>query len=349
MHPIAARLRYDTNVLPVRTALVGLGYWGPNLLRNFGAQELCDLAYACDLSDANIAKARAKYPAIRYVHDIGEILSDPSVELVLIATPTSTHFPLAKRALEAGKHVFVEKPIASTPAEADALMDLARRTERLLFVDHTFVFAPAVQELGKYVTSGRLGEPLYFDSIRANLGLIQKDINVLFDLAIHDLSILHTLVRLEEVETIAAHGSKHFGEQEEQVHVYLTFRSGFSAHISVSWLSPVKIRQTILGGTKAMALYDDTQPSEKLKIYDKGIDQDTSKPDPFFPKYRSGDILIPALLNEETLAIEARHVLRCVHGEEQPLVSGKDGAAILRLLHLADQSLKQDSRPLHVS
>lgn len=335
----------------VQTALIGLGYWGPNVLRNFVAQSECDMVAMCDLSEERLSKAKAYYPSVRTTTNAEEIFTDPSIELILIATPTSSHFALATKALESGKHVFVEKPLASTPAQADALVALAKKQGKLLFVDHTFVFAPAVVKLQEMVAQGELGNLLYFESSRINLGLIQKDTNALFDLAIHDLSILHTLVDLRTATSVAAHGSKHFGSQEEQVHLHLTFQSGFTAHIHVSWLSPVKIRQTIIAGTKAMALYDDTHPSEKLRIYDRGIDQGDTKADlsavaraevdPFFPKYRAGDIRIPALASEETLSIEARHVLRCMQGEEQPRVPGEDGALIVNILHRADASLKQ--------
>jgi predicted dehydrogenase len=327
----------------VRTALIGLGYWGPNVLRNFAAQAECEMVMACDLSEKNIIKARAQYPAIIYTTDAEDVFKNPQIELILIATPVSTHFLLAKKALEAGKHVFVEKPMTGTPREAEELAALAKEKGKLLMVDHTFIFAPAVQKLGELAASGELGNLLYFESSRINLGLIQKDTNVLFDLAIHDLSILHSIMPLTGVQTVSAHGSKHFGQQEEQVHLHLVYDNGFTAHIHVSWLSPVKIRQTILGGTKAMVQYDDTLPSEKLRIYDRGVEHDETKSDPFFPKYRSGDIRIPALSTEETLSVEAKHILRCVSGGETPLVSGDDGAVLVRLLHTADQSMKQNS------
>lgn len=327
----------------VKTAIIGLGYFGPNVLRNFAAQESCEMVYACDLNEKNIEKTRKLYPALRYTSNADDIFSDPEIQLVLIATPTSTHFPLAKKALESGKHVFIEKPIAGSSTEADEIVKMGKEKNLLTFVDHTFVFAPAVQRLGELAESGKLGDLLYFESSRINLGLIQKDTNVLWDLAIHDLSILGSIMDLSDVKTIAAHGSKHFGPQIEQAHMHLTFKNDFTAHIFVSWLSPVKMRQTILAGTKAMATYDDTEPSEKLRVYDRGIEHDTTKADPFFPKYRAGDILIPSLANEETLSIEAAHVLSCIQGKEKPLVAGEDGAKIVRLLELANESLKNNS------
>ncbi len=327
----------------VRVAIVGLGYFGPNLLRNFSAQAECAMVYACDLDEGRLADTGRKYPSVKTTPRYEDILEDASIDLVLIATPTTSHFPLAKAALEAGKHVFIEKPMTSTVEEAEMLNKLASTQNKLIFVDHTFVFAPAVQKIREMVQQGELGDLLYFDSSRINLGIIQKDTNVLYDLAIHDLSILGTVIDLNAIKSVSAHGSNHYGQQEEHVHVHLEGANGFHSHIQVSWLSPVKIRQTIVAGTKAMVIYDDTQPSEKLRIYDRGIEHDTTKADPFFPKYRSGNVIIPALSNEETLAIEAKHVLRCIQGMETPRVSGQDGLAIVRLLEKAQHSLRNDS------
>lgn len=333
----------------IRAGIVGLGYWGPQLLRNFAAQPECEMVYGCDLLEENLAKARNHYPALTYTQDDNDLLRDSSVELILIATPTSSHFPLAKRALEEKKHVFLEKPMTSTAREAEELIALAEKVGKRLFVDHTFVFAPAVAKMASMARGGELGDLLYFDSSRINLGLIQKDTSVLWDLAIHDLSILSTFQDLNEVATIAAHGGKYFGDQEEIAHLHLTFRSGFRAHIAVSWLSPVKIRHTILAGTRAMVTYDDTEPSEKIRIYDRGVERDTSKPDPFFPKYRSGNILIPALPLTETLTLEAQHVLRCLHDTEEALVPGEEGRKVLTILEHAERSIRSGSSPLPLS
>lgn len=328
---------------PVKTGIVGLGYWGPNVLRNFHAQPECNLAIACDLDEARLQKVQAQYPTITCTKRYEDLLEDPALELVLIATPTASHYPLAKAALEAGKHVFVEKPMAANRSQAQELATLAEQKGLVLCVDHTFVFAPAVRKLSQLARDGALGKLMYFDSSRLNLGLIQRDTNVLYDLAIHDLSILNTIVDLDTVTGISAYGTAHFGQQAEDAHLHLQFESGFHAHIHVSWLSPVKVRQTTLAGTKAMVMYDDTEPSEKIRIYDRGVEHDTSKPDPFFPKYRAGDILIPALENAEPLALEAAHVLRCVRGVEQPLVSGNVGTKILKILGPATDALSSQT------
>lgn len=331
---------------PVRTAIVGLGYWGPNVLRNFAAQDDCEVAWACDLKEENVHRTKSWYPAVATTTQYEDLLQDPALKLIILATPTSTHANLALRALGAGKHVFIEKPMASTAEEARTITAAAKRAGCQVFVDHTFIFAPAVQRLAALAHEGKLGDLLYFDSVRINLGIIQKDCNVLWDLAIHDLSILSTFTDLTEVTAVTAHGSAHFGSQVENAHLHLRYRSGFSAHIHVGWLSPAKIRQTVLAGSRAMVTYDDTQPSEKLRIYDKGVERDASKPDPFFPKYRAGDIVIPALSLTETLALEARHVLRCVRGEETPKASGRDGCNVLTILEAADASLRQGGAPV---
>lgn len=328
---------------PVRTAIVGLGYFGPNVLRNFFAQSACHMVAACDIKQENINRMQRMYPSIAYTSNYDDIINDASIELVLIATPASTHFTLAKRALEAGKHVFIEKPITSTSVEAAELVQLAKEKNLQIFVDHTFVFAPSVRKIVQMTKQGELGELLYFDSVRINLGLIQKDINALWDLAIHDLSILSAFTNLNDISTVCAHGSKHFGDQEEDVHLHLTYNSGFTSHIHVSWLSPVKIRRSMVGGSKAMVVYDDTEPSEKIRIYDRGIDRDETHPDPNFPKYRSGDIHIPALPNTETLGLEAAHVLSCVRSGERPMVNGEDGLTMVRILEKAHESLRNES------
>ncbi len=328
---------------PIRTAIIGLGYWGPNVLRNFAAQEDCEMVWACDLKEENLRKIKSRYPSIATTTNYEDILQDASIELVIIATPTSSHAPLALQALKAGKHVFIEKPMTGTMDEARAIVEAAKRAGKHVFVDHTFMFAPAVKSLASMAREATLGNLLYFDSVRINLGLIQPDTSVLYDLAIHDLSILSTIKNLDEVERVSAHGNKHFGKQIEDAHLHLDFRGGFHAHIHVSWLSPVKIRRTTLAGNLAMVTFDDTEPSEKLRLYDAGVDHDATKADPFFPKYRAGDILIPALPNVETLATEAEHVLRCIRGEEKPISDALLAEKILSILAIASASLEQHS------
>ncbi len=324
---------------PVSVGIVGLGYWGPNWLRNFAVQEGCTLAWGCDINVERVTKFSRQYPATRFTKNVADMFGDKSLDAVILATPTSSHFALAKAALEAGKHVLVEKPMTSTSKEAKELVALAKKQGKQLLVDHTFAYTASVQMIAKMSHEKKFGDLLYFDSTRINLGLIQKDTNVLWDLAIHDLTILAAIANLSHVTEVFAIGSAHYGKHIEDGHLHVTFKDGFAAHIHASWLSPVKIRKTLIAGRKAMITYDDTEPSEKIRFYDKGIDHDTTKPDPFFPKYRSGDVLIPALPMTEALSTEARHFLECIRGKEKPIVSGEDGMTMVRILELANESL----------
>ena len=311
------------------------------------ALEGIELRYGCDLSKERCSKFSRQYPSVLFTQRYEDLLSDPTLDAIVIATPTSSHFHLAESALKAGKHVLVEKPMAATAKEAKKLVLLAKKRNLQLLVDHTFAYTPSVSYIENLVQTKKLGDLLYFDSTRINLGLIQKDTNVLWDLAIHDLAILSRIVDFSKVTEVLAVGSAHYGTQIEDGHLHLQFSTGLAAHIHVSWLSPVKIRKTLIAGRKAMIVYDDTEPSEKVRIYDKGVERDHTKPDPFFPKYRSGDVLIPALSSSEALSIEARHFIECIHGKSKPIVSGEDGEKMVRILELADRSL-QKHQPLRV-
>ena len=325
--------------------IVGLGYWGPNWLRNFSALEGCTLKVGCDLSKERCAKFSRLYPGTTFTSRYEDLLGDPSLDAIVIATPTNSHFTLAKAALHAGKHVLIEKPMTGTEKEATTLIALAKKKKLRLLVDHTFAYTPAVTRIAEIVRKKELGKLLTFDSVRINLGLIQKDTNVLWDLAIHDLTILSRIADLDDITEVMATGSAHYGTHVEDAHLHLTFGSGLAAHIHASWLSPVKMRKTLIAGTKAMIVYDDAEPSEKLRIYDKGVDRDDTKPDPFFPKYRSGDVVIPALPSTEALSTEARHFLQCIAGNVRPIVSGEDGLRLVRILETADESLRKN-RPI---
>jgi predicted dehydrogenase len=325
--------------------IVGLGYWGPNLLRNFSSTEGWTVKYACDLEEKNLAKMKGQYPAIIYTNDLTVLLNDPELNAIAIATPTSSHFPIAKAALENGKHVLIEKPMAESAAQADELIALAKANNLHILVDHTFVYTGAVRKIRELVQSGDLGDLYYFDSTRINLGLIQKDVNVLWDLAIHDLSILSQICDLTTLKNLYAHGSKHYGNQEEIGHLHMSFAGGFEAHIHVSWLSPVKLRQTIIGGTKKMILFNDIEPSEKLRIYDTGIHHalgETKPGDPFFPAYRTGDVLIPKIDSAEALRLESSHFRDVLLGKEPARVTGEHGRHIVQILEFANQSLREN-------
>jgi len=329
----------------VVVAIVGLGYWGPNLLRNFAKTPGVRVKTACDKDVKTHEKFGRQYPAIAFTDDLESVLNDPEIDAVAVATPVKTHYPITKAALEKGKHVLVEKPLASSIAEANELVSLAEKQKKVLLVDHTFVYEPAIAMIKSYIDDGTLGKILYFDSTRVNLGLIQKDTNVLWDLAVHDLSILAYLRPLSGIKTVAAHGSMHHTKNEEVGHLHLTFEDGMAAHIHVSWLSPVKLRQTLIGGTDKMIVYNDNEPSEKIRLYDKGVTVSPEEQTFALPVYRSGDVLIPRIQTAEPLGTLAAHFAACIRGEEKPRTPGSDGAAVVTVLERAMVSLKEQ-RPV---
>lgn len=329
---------------PLNFGLIGFGYWGPNLARNFGAQEGCAVSWICDLSPARQKQAALSWPAAKATGRLEDVLEDPNVHAVLIATPVSTHYEIAKRAIEAGKHVFIEKPMTHTSEEAASLIALAEKHNRVLAVDHTFLFTGAVRKMKEMLDSGELGDLLYFDSVRINLGLFQHDINVLFDLGPHDLSIADHLFS-EKPVALRAMGACHCGQQHENlVYLHLEFANGMVAHFHWNWLAPVKIRHTLICGTKKMIVYDDMAASEKLKVYDKGVvvsqlDHDSLAK--FRVDYRVGDMVAPKLDQREALAMEAAHFAECVRTGKKPLADGDAGYRVVRMLEAAQESLKK--------
>jgi predicted dehydrogenase len=324
--------------------VVGLGYWGPNVLRNFYACPGATVRYACDLAESNLARVRSQYPSVETTSDFDQLLNDDGLQAVAIATPVSTHFDLARRALEAGKHVLVEKPITATAAEAEALIEIASQKQLVLMVDHTFVYTGAVRKMKEIVSSGELGDLFYLDSQRMNLGLIQADIDVIWDLAPHDLSILSFLVDKDPVSVYAS-GSSYVGNPDLCEVAYLTIRyeGNFQAHVASSWLSPVKMRQMVVCGSRKMILYDDIEPTEKIRVYDKGVDLEWDEITPFNPAYRSGDVVIPQLDQTEALQREAAHFVECVSTGSEPLTSARSGLRVVRILEAATESLRSGS------
>ncbi len=329
----------------LRIGVIGYGYWGPNLVRNFSLHGGARVTMVSDFDEKKLAAVRTSYPSIRTVRDGLELIHDPEVDAVSIATPISTHFALAKAALEAGKHVLVEKPMTATAAEAEELVALAKKQGRVLMVGHTFVYTGAVRKMREIIDAGELGTPYYFDSARFNLGLLQKDSNVLWDLAPHDLSIVLHLVD-ERPVAVQAFGQRHVGDrQEEFAFMVLRYASGFHAHIRASWISPVKIRLTMLAGSKKMLVFDDVEPSEKIRVYDKGVTLPSSggqEVTAFNPIYRAGDVLIPALDRTEALRKETEHFLNCVRSGQKPLSDGTAGLEVVRLLEAAQRSMAEN-------
>jgi predicted dehydrogenase len=335
---------------PVRVALVGCGYWGPNLIRNFTACQTTELAAVCDRDPQRLHAAGTINPHARRVEDFNEILADTSIDAVAVATPPQTHGPLVRAALQAGKHALVEKPIAVSLTEANDLVHLARHKGLTLMVDHTFVYSPAIRKIKEIIDSGELGQLYYIDSVRINLGLFQNDVNVLWDLATHDLAIVDYLLGRMPL-SLAAFGSSHTGNDLEDVaYLSLDFGEGLLASFHVNWLSPVKVRHLIIGGSKKGLVYNDLDPSEPIKIYDRGITvaQHPEARRGILIGYRMGDVWSPRLEKEEPLQNVVRHFAACVQQGVPPLTDGLAGVRVVRILDLAQRSIKAQGSRLHL-
>jgi predicted dehydrogenase len=330
--------------------VVGYGYWGPNVVRNFNELDGARVVAVCDLSPTRLKVVSAKYPGVETTSDYSLLLNHEQISAICIATPVRTHFKLAKAALDAGKHVFVEKPIAATEAQTRELIETARTKGLVLMVDHTFIYTGAVRKIKELVTSGQLGQLYYYDSVRVNLGLFQHDVNVLWDLAIHDLAIMEFVLG-REPRAVSATGLSHLGGKPENI-AYLTmfFDDSLIGHVHVNWLSPLKIRSTLIGGSKKMVFYDDTEPSEKIKVYDKGVSlSDTPESKQLLMvSYRTGDAWIPKLDSTEALTVEAQHFKECILGQAQPLSGGEAGLRTVRILEAATRSMKLRGQPVEL-
>ncbi len=318
-------------------AVIGLGYWGPNILRNLLKIPEVTKIYGCDMNPKALSRIAKDFPNVTLINSYEEILSLPEVDAVIIATPLITHFALTQMALRAKKHVLVEKPMCQTSKEAKKLISLALKNEKQLMVGHTFVYSETVKKIKQLVDKKKLGKIYYYDSTRINLGIIQKDANVIWDLAPHDLSIISYLFP-EKAIAVQAFGSSFIGKTSEVAHIFVRFENNISAHIHVSWLSPVKIRAILIGGSKKMIVYNDIEPSEKLKIYDKGITPQPVSVTPFSPAYRSGDVVIPRLEQKEALYNELDHFVYCVRKNKKPLTSGAEGLQVVRLLEAIEKA-----------
>ena len=330
--------------MTINVAVVGYGYWGPNLVRNFQEVDGCQLT-VCDRDEQRLAKAQGKHSALKITSDYSAVLKDSGVDAVVIATPIGTHYKLARRALENGKHVMVEKPLAATVSEAECLVDKAAKLGLTLMVDHTFIYTGAVRKMKEIVEQGDLGDLYYFDSVRINLGLVQHDVNVLWDLAPHDVAILGYLID-ESPVAVCANGASHLGNGVENV-AYLSvyFNSGFIAHFHNNWLAPVKVRTVIVGGSKKMILYDDMDNSEKVKIYDRGID--VSKRENIHDAlvaYRLGDMWAPRLDTTEALYRVAAEFVDCIKTKRKPISDGVSGLNVVKILEASEMSIKRRGR-----
>lgn len=328
----------------MKVGVIGLGYWGPNLVRNFLATDGVEGVYAADLSDDRLKKASKRFPSAHLTKDYRELLKSPDVDAVAIATPVSTHFELGKEALESGKHVILEKPMTAKVSEAEQLVELAARRKLTLMVDHTFIYTGAVRKIKSLISSGEIGELHYFDSVRVNLGLFQHDVNVVWDLATHDISIMDYLMD-EKPVSVAAFGAAHYNHMEDVAYVIVNFNNGTIAHFHVNWLAPVKVRQILIGGSKKMIVYDDVEPSEKVKIYDKGVNMSSNEGIyEALIEYRTGDMYAPKLDSTEALSRLTSHFVECIRESKKPFTDGQSGLNVVKILEAAERSMKNNGK-----
>jgi predicted dehydrogenase len=323
----------------IRVGIIGYGYWGPHIARNFHAVDGCEVSVICDKSPAAQARILRAHPHVRATCDVSEVLCSPQIDAVAVITPVWTHFELAKTALENGKHVFVEKPFTSTTAQAEELIELAAKKNLKIMVDHTFLFTGAVKKIGQLIKDGTLGKLYYYDSTRVNLGLFQHDVNVIWDLAPHDLSIMDYLVQAKP-EYLAATGQNHLNCHQDVAYITIYLSDNVIAHFNVNWLSPVKVRMTLLGGEKKMVVWNDLDSHEKLKVYDKGVEMKTGQGVyDLLAIYRSGDMWAPKIDQAEALSSEIKYFIDCVARDEEPFNDGFAGLRVVKLLEAADRSL----------
>jgi predicted dehydrogenase len=334
--------------------VIGCGYWGPNLLRNLAENQNADLRYICDLDPERLAAMGRRYPAAQITTDYRKLIGDSALDAIVIATPVGTHARFAAEALVAGKHVLVEKPLTASVAEAEHLTELADRNERVLMVDHTFVFTGAVRKIKEILDGGDLGDLLYFDATRINLGLFQDDINVVWDLAPHDFSIMDFLLGAPP-DTVSATGSCHIKQGIENIaYVMLRFPNNLIAHFHFNWLSPVKIRHTLIAGSRKMIVYDDIEPTEKVRVYDRGVTtrQEThlDREDAYrtLVSYRTGDVWVPKLDSTEALHYVCGEFLSAIQERRRPLTDGLAGLRVVRLLEAAQRSLDQGGAAVRI-
>ena len=324
----------------IKVGIIGYGYWGPNIVRNFNTLERAKVTYVCDANEKSIKRVKTVYPNINTTTQCEDIISSPDIDVVGVVTPVSSHYELAKRALENGKHVFAEKPFTSTVTQAEELIELAERKNLIIMVDHTFLFTSAVQKIKKLVDDNVLGKILYFDSTRVNLGLFQHDVNVIWDLAPHDLSIMDYIINEDPIALLAA-GQSHFSSHEDIAYIIVYFSDNVIGHINVNWLSPMKIRLTLVGGSKKMVVWNDMVADEKIRIYDKGVEvRNQEGIYDMLINYRSGDMWSPKLDSKEALGLELEYFIECIEQGKEPFNNGHAGLRIVRMLEACSKSLR---------
>lgn len=333
----------------INIGVIGYGYWGPNIVRNFFTAANCSVKMVADGRADRLAQLAKAFPSVKGVATADEIINSKEIDAVVIATPVFTHYPLAKKALENGKHVLIEKPMTSSVAEAEELINLASQKNLLLMVDHTFLYTGAIQKMKEIIDNQVIGTPRYFDSARINLGLFQPDVNVLWDLAPHDISILIYLIKKAPF-SINATGVSHTRNNIENI-AYMTvnYDSEFIAHFNCSWTSPVKVRQTLIGGDKKMIVYNDLEPSEKVKIYDTGFNHKTDEDRKMvMVDYRTGDIYIPKLSLQEALSGVANDFIQSIISQMEPLANAYLGMKVVQILEASQESIKNNGKEVKI-
>ncbi len=333
----------------MKIGIVGLGYWGPNLVRNFLANNEVTKIIGCDREEERLNFIKSKFPSVELTDDYNNLLAS-DVDAIAIATPVYTHYHLAKKALEAGKHVWVEKPFTATSVQGEELMEMANKKGLKIFVDHTFIYTGAVQKIKEIVEAGELGDIIYFDSVRINLGLFQHDVNVVWDLVPHDLSIMDYVLDSKKISGVTANGVANYYKQENIAHISVHFENkSCFAHFHVNWTSPVKIRRMIVGGTKKMLVFDDMENFEKIKVYDCGIEMlTTEKIHNALAQYRIGDMYSPKVKQTEALALGVEEFFKAIKENRQPLTGAKEGIKVVRILEAADQSIKNRGKMVDI-
>ena len=331
----------------VKIGVIGYGYWGPNVVRTFHNASNAVVTSVCDLNPKSLERVRRVYPSMNVTSNPDDILSSAETDAVAIVTPISHHYPLAKKALENGKHVFVEKPFTGCVAEAQELIELAEQRNLRIMVDHTFLFCGAVRKIRELIDNGTLGRLYYYDSTRVNLGMFRHDTNVVWDLAPHDLSIIDHLIP-DAPEAVVATGEKHVNGEEDMAFITMYFPGKVLAHLNVNWLSPVKVRTTLIGGEKRMLVWNDLEADEKIKVYDKGIERaDGSAPYDVSVIYRAGDLWAPRLEQSEALALETQYFVDCILKNEVPINDGWSGLRVVRMIEAINQSMSQKGRMIY--
>lgn len=333
----------------IRLGVVGYGYWGPRIVRNFHGIKGAEIAIICDKSPLSLQRAGHDYPQIPVTSDFREVIASVDIDAVVVVTPVWTHYALAKAALENGKHVLVEKPFTSTVDQAKEVIDLADKKCRQVMVDHTFLFTGAVRKIKQLVDDGALGGLYYYDSTRVNLGLFQHDVNVIWDLAPHDLSIMDYVIG-QKPEYVAANGQSHLNGLADLAYLTLYFSDKIIAHINVNWLSPVKVRTTLIGGEKKMLVWNDLEPDEKVRVYDKGVSVEGGESSVYelLVSYRSGDMWAPKVEQTEALTAEAQYFVECVEKNQRPFNDGLAGLRVVEILEAADVSLSRRGEPVRI-